>query len=50
MPNIQPLLGTLHLHFLIFFCIDKYKSKSGSVLQECRGYGYVDMMQLKKLS
>jgi hypothetical protein len=51
MPNIQLLPITLHLQSLVFFffCINGYKSKFGGVLQECRGYGYADMMQMKKL-
>jgi hypothetical protein len=48
MPNIQPLFSTLHQQFLVFFSsIYGYKSKFGGVEQECCGYGYCDMLQMK---
>jgi hypothetical protein len=50
MPNLQPLLGTLHLHFSKKkISIGGYKSKFDGVRQEYHGYGYRDMMQMKNL-
>ncbi len=40
--------STSKLFSFFFFGIDGYKSKFSCFLQECRGYGYVDMMQMKK--
>ncbi len=56
--NLQMIIDAHHLTstwnstfklFSFFFCIDGYKSKSSGVLQKCRGYGYVDIMQMKKI-
>jgi hypothetical protein len=45
-------ISNLCLEFYIYifqiFLINEYKSKSSGVWQECCGYGYYDMMQMKK--
>jgi len=33
----------------VFFWYKQVQIQFDGVLQECRGYGYVDMMQMKKL-
>jgi hypothetical protein len=48
MPNIQPLLGILHLHFFVFFYMQM--GINPNVQQKCYKYGYHDMMQMKKLN
>ncbi len=47
------LVSNFYLELYIYtlpitFFTYTYKSKFGGVLQECHGYGYVDMMQMKK--